>query len=407
MTIPLVNYPNFINYYAKYFTPIITEKNLDILKNCLTGIICLDNSSLSAISQFSTFKNVSYEQIQYFVSESDWDTDEFNKRRLKLIINQPKLKGIKGIGIIDDSLTHKTGKEMEEVCKHFDHSEGRMQLGHNLVTSFFLNPLIKYPILEDIYVRQENCNQEKIFKSKQQIAQEHVDYAKDLNLPIDTWVFDSWFLSKILTDKIEVNDQDWISVLKTNRVIIVNGRRMQVGKYAKTITKDMLQLTTVKDKSYFYFTKTFKMSKQGKVRLVFTKAQDKPNNPFTILVTNRTNWEKNKIIETYRERWEIETFFRDSKQNLGLEDYQLRKIKGLKHYFNLVFLAYTILQLKFLQSNLKEKIKHQLHSIGAKCHWVFNELIHIFIKFIYQQLKSKKDIKQVYSLIDGLNFNKV
>lgn len=411
MTIPLVSYPNFINYYAKYFTAIVTAKNLDNLKSCLAGIICLDNPTLSAISQFSAFKKTNYERVQYFVSESNWNADDFNRRRLELITNQPKLKGISGIGAIDDSLTHKSGKEMEEVCQHYDHGEGKMQLGHNLVTSFFIHPLIKYPIVNDIYVRAEDClKQEKDFKSKQQIAKKQIIYAQKSNLPIDTWVYDSWFLSKELTEIIEKNGQDWISILKTNRIIIVNGQRMSVGEYAKTITSNMLQKTTiknVKNKSYFYFTKTFTMSKQGKVRLVFTKEQDKPKDSFTILVTNRTDWEKNKIIKTYAQRWEIETFFRDSKQNLGLEDYQLRKIKGLKHYFNLVFLAYTILQLKFLQAGLKEKIKHQLHSIGAKCRYVFNELIHIFIKFIYTQLKSKKDIKQVYQLIDGLNFNKV
>ena len=41
----------------------------------------------------------------------------------------------------------------------------------------------------------------------------------------------------------------------------------------------------------------------------------------------------------------IEGFHRDAKQTLGLEDYQVRKIKGVKRHIAMVFFAYVLLQL--------------------------------------------------------------
>ncbi len=42
-------------------------------------------------------------------------------------------------------------------------------------------------------------------------------------------------------------------------------------------------------------------------------------------------------------RSKIETFFRDTKQNLGLEDYQLRDIRGIKRHWYLIFLVHSLL----------------------------------------------------------------
>ncbi len=46
------------------------------------------------------------------------------------------------------------------------------------------------------------------------------------------------------------------------------------------------------------------------------------------LCTNRLDWEVFRILRTYVKRWRIDTFYRDAKQSLGLEDYEIRKIKG-------------------------------------------------------------------------------
>jgi SRSO17 transposase len=41
-------------------------------------------------------------------------------------------------------------------------------------------------------------------------------------------------------------------------------------------------------------------------------------------------------------RWTIETYFRDAKQHLGLSDYQVRGLKGIKsHWGKGLYISYS------------------------------------------------------------------
>ena len=54
-------------------------------------------------------------------------------------------------------------------------------------------------------------------------------------------------------------------------------------------------------------------------------------------------WESKKVLQTLAMRWPIECFHRDAKQSLGLEDYQGRKVRGVKRHVAMVFFAYVLL----------------------------------------------------------------
>jgi IS4 transposase len=52
-----------------------------------------------------------------------------------------------------------------------------------------------------------------------------------------------------------------------------------------------------------------------------------------------------EIIDYYSQRWAIEIFMRSPKENFGFDQYQMRKIKGIKRHWYLVFLASSYLVL--------------------------------------------------------------
>ena len=83
------------------------------------------------------------------------------------------------------------------------------------------------------------------------------------------------------------------------------------------------------------------MSKVGEVRLVVSKEED----GFHFYVSNRLEWSNRRVVEAYKVRQSIEVFYRDVKQNLGLEEYQVRKGRGAIIHWHLVFTAYTLLAL--------------------------------------------------------------
>jgi SRSO17 transposase len=53
----------------------------------------------------------------------------------------------------------------------------------------------------------------------------------------------------------------------------------------------------------------------------------------------------NKILKLYAKRWRIDAFYRDAKQNLGFEDYEMRKLEGVRRHLSMVFIAHTLLVL--------------------------------------------------------------
>ena len=109
----------------------------------------------------------------------------------------------------------------------------------------------------------------------------------------------------------------------------------------------------IKGKYYYYYSETVKISNLGKILLVVYYQTKDFSDSVTILGSNALVWTPDKIIYSFTRRWSIKTFCRDSKQNLGLEDYELRKLtRGIIRHWYLVFLAYTILQLSSKEKSL-------------------------------------------------------
>ena len=63
-----------------------------------------------------------------------------------------------------------------------------------------------------------------------------------------------------------------------------------------------------------------------------------------------------RVIELFLLRGGIEGFHRESKQQLGLEDYQLRNSRGIERYLFLVLLVYVLLLL-LCQKQMRESFE--------------------------------------------------
>jgi len=53
----------------------------------------------------------------------------------------------------------------------------------------------------------------------------------------------------------------------------------------------------------------------------------------------------------------IEDFYRDAKDNLGFDQYQVRSLKVIKRHWYLVFLAYTFLKMSKLKGVFQRVFK--------------------------------------------------
>jgi len=101
-----------------------------------------------------------------------------------------------------------------------------------------------------------------------------------------------------------------------------------------------------------------------KVKFVFLK--QRLEDEALVLMTNALDMDVQAVLKYYERRWDIEVFYRDCKQCLGMGEYQLRRIDvGVTHLL-LVFLAYTILK-GIARGRMFQHILRGADSIGAMC----------------------------------------
>ena len=67
---------------------------------------------------------------------------------------------------------------------------------------------------------------------------------------------------------------------------------------------------------------------------------------FCVFTTDVT-LEAPKIVEYYRQRWQIETAFRDAKQHFGFDTYRAKSRRSINRFVQLSFVAASLTQLIF------------------------------------------------------------
>lgn len=126
------------------------------------------------------------------------------------------------------------------------------------------------------------------------------------------------------------------------------------------------------------------------VRVVFIWHNRRDKQLAKVLITNRTRWEINRILKTYRYRWTgTETFHRDGKQELGMGACQLRSGQGQTRHMHLVMLAYTFLMRELRSASAKAWAQERLTTIGQACRDVTNETLYATIRWAVTEITEK------------------
>jgi SRSO17 transposase len=429
--IKIVKLPAIIQKHGKKFRNLFKNKaQYKHFKEYVAGLMLCENKTFMGI-QAKYVDASSINSLDHFMIRAEWPENEINNKRIAHL-QQRNDTASKPAGVVslDDTLTHKTGKHMDDAEYHFDHSTGKYVLGHNIVSTQYKDRRVSYPLDYRPYYRKPTKKQlqqqykkldkqinlfqptqyllEKLklllhyqrrlqrFKSKIALAIDLIHQAEAIGIKAKTYTFDSWFLCNALIKVITAYGKDWISVLKSNRNLIIKDQKRKVSDYIKTLPKSCYrQIKTRGGNCYWVFSKVVQVCSLGKVRLVISYNHHKLTGDPVVFVTNRKDWEPVKILSTYELRWSIDAFYRDAKQHLGLEAYQLRTGKGIKRHWYLVFLAYTFLMLNVQQSKLLRRLKANLSTIGESSRALADEVTMSLILWIYKNFKNKNHVDEV------------
>lgn len=357
---PIADYPTIVKDNLPYFEYLFTKPQLRHFAEYLTGLYVCDNHTVQGIND-SFIGHRDQSNKNRFLTKSKWSEKELNKRRIELALA-------------------KAG------------SDGCYALGHQLVTSHFAGVDIHFPIDCKLYEKRED-NPEK-FETKIQLAKELIEAAVGLGIPFSDVVSDCWYLCKRLTSFIESLGKGWIFGCKSNRIIIIDNQRISLSDYAKDIPREEFKRVEKGNKSYWCFTKVFLMSNQGKVRIVIYYDNEELEGA-KFLATNHLTWDARKILCTYARRWTIETFYRDSKQNLGWEECELRTATGITRHWYLVILADTFLRLSSDVGSLVKWLKSNLRTVGERRRLAAKEVLRSFILWVIRQKEKIADMDEI------------
>jgi hypothetical protein len=308
------------------------------------------DGKVTAIAELSSHRHRT--SVGHFLRKSPWNEkfvlESLKEHVIKRIWKLSEATGYPIYVIIDDTISEKTvpsskAKRPTEKCGfHNSHLKGKTVYGHQMVTVMLRcgDTVLPYAIV--LY--------DKNSMSKIQIAEEIV---KTLPFPLNKGyvLCDSWYSCKTLFDASAEKGYTYIGALRTNRVIYPKGHErlgIKLHAFAKTLTQEDVSLVTAGNHEYYVYTYRGKLNDREEATVVLswpkgTLFNEKALKAFVSLDNTIAT---SDILNHYVHRWPIETFFRESKRYLGLDDYQVKTENAINKYFVLLILTYAYCELE-------------------------------------------------------------
>jgi len=297
-----------------------------------------------------SFLSRSLSSFTRFLGKNAWARDEVLALALQKFSQTLKIKARSVVFfLLDDTIIKKTGKKIPGCAWYKDHAQNLSNVfGHQWVLAALLYKKALLPLGSRLYHPKgaKGCGR---FQTKITLAKRIL---QNLCLPMACKLYvlaDSWYWCKELALLCRNYGYHMISQLKSNSVVWVKGKKTPVAELAS-------RTSAFREISVFLYgkNKTLKIAKfiaivkgLGPVAVVIVKEKRKK---IRYLVSTNFLLPALEIVKFYANRWKIEQMIKDLKQRLGLEDYQVRNLRGIQGHVTLVLLSYfTLILLKILQ----------------------------------------------------------
>ena len=365
MQLPIVAPAPLVTAHADIFRDLFENRcQFQHFQNYLTGLIVLDNKSLANITR-CVLESADKTNLSRFFSEAPWFQERVNDRRLTYLLQQTQaVRGPKADAVLirDDTLCEHVGSLFDYVDRHYKHGNDTYPLAHNPVTSYYVSGPVRFPVDLRLYRRYEECTQweavvhkhvpdrpipttkkerarchkevdpvllqdpafEKLhqqFRTKIDLGIALLEAAMQHQVPFRVLLFDSWYLAEELVSMARYRKKDWISLLKKTRnlethsfilkdaaghTIPLAGPQIAVEALVPLIPRTAYRAVTVGGTTYWTFTLAVRLPGLGKVRLVVSFKSAELTGTYAVLVSNRVDWNAQRIMTLYVHRWPIE-----------------------------------------------------------------------------------------------------
>ena len=350
--------------------------------------------------------------------EAGWDAEGLLPRHRAVIAPEHQRRGREVLCLDWTLLHHERGPEIYGTTKSYDYGARRMGRFQTVVTAVVANRDVIDGI--ELQVQEPRVHEEEVLylkatvqESYEQLGQarervlellQHLQHRlaykkrteivveivaaleEEGHFPLAHYAFDNGVLPLELTRRIESKGKHWVSELESSRHIQWSGQWRRIDEvaaelrreHAESFRRGRVRCRNGEQKTFWAFTKTMRLKRYGRKRIVMVHEQADLTEAPRFLVTDALHWESGRIIETWSFRWAAELFHEFSKQGTGLEAAQVRNEEAVKRHLRLSCLAQSLLQRAPTIASTSEKFAFAEGEItfGQRCRAIGREVLH-------------------------------
>ena len=282
--------------------------------------------------------------VAHFLNSGKWNdsllSDTLQHSVIEIIYSEAARTGKPVFCIVDDTIASKTKPSsralhpIEDAYFHQSHLKGKQDYGHQAVAVMLSCNGI---VLNYAFVMYNKSI------SKIDIVQ---NIARELPAPpvMSYFLCDCWYISKKIINTFAQKGFHTIGALKTNSLLYPSGMKKKLSELAAelSVTHNGFDLVTVKKRKYYVYRYEGNLNGIENAVVLFSYPEKAFGNSKALRAFISTNvaLSTQEILSCYVCRWPIEIFFRQCKNKLALDSYQICSAQGIKRYWLLMSLAH-------------------------------------------------------------------
>lgn len=342
----------------------------------IAGIMCIPkNQTIHRIAK--QLGLASHDTLERVVMEKSWTAADIMAALITYTLTFIGGTPCMGYLILDDVIVPKRyAKKLAYVYWDYDYVNGKNIRCMRIVLLLWTNGYIKLPVGYAIWHKKGSAflTQRGLdYRTKNELAIELIKKALERHIPYEYLSFDTWYAGR---DNLRLMDNElhvkFVTALKctTNIRFVIDTKPEEKRKRGRPKRYDTLQCQILAERfpatrcHYYkqidarargFLVSLSHVSDELKLVLVRNYARSrylketvegkKKRHPHKYILTNMTNLTVVEIVQRYRARWAIETFFRDIKQHLGLGRLKGRTVEHAQRHVALALMAYVCLEL--------------------------------------------------------------
>ena len=284
--------------------------------------------------------------IAHFLNDGKWEDavleQALKQHVIRTIYEEAERTGKPVFCIVDDTIASKTKPSsqalhpIEDAYFHHSHLKKKQDYGHQAVGIMLSCNGITLNYAIAMYDKS---------RSKIQIACDIADELPPSPTP-SFFLCDCWYSCVKVMDAFLRKGFHTVGALRTNRLIYPVGIKQQVSQFAQLIRKSdtNVSLVTVDKRQYYVYRYegSLKDLEDAVVLISYPKGAFGVPRALRAFICTDCSLTTQEILNLYLERWAIEVFFRQAKQKLALDKYQIRSSRGIRRFWLLMSLAHFI-----------------------------------------------------------------